>query len=261
MDFNISDKSKNTSVNSSPSPKGKLVGALTVDVCLSPYLYPIYHKEDTIVVVIDILRATSAMCAAFHNGADKIIPVATIEEASAYKKQGFLVGAERNGIALDGFDFGNSPFSYTAEKIKGKTIVISTTNGTQAIEAARHAYQVVIGAFTNITALCDWLNLQNRNVLLLCSGWKNRLNLEDTLFAGAIANILLKGNFKSGDGALAAGFLYKSARDNPYKYLRNSSHTERLAAMGLKKDIKYCFTLDQTTIIPVLEGKYLVKLC
>jgi 2-phosphosulfolactate phosphatase len=235
---------------------------LIVDVCLSPYLYPVYHKEDTIVVVIDILRATSAMCTAFHHGVDKIIPVATIEEAADYKKQGFIVGAERNGLALDGFDFGNSPFSYTAEKIKGQTIVISTTNGTQAIEASRHAYKVVIGAFTNITALCNWLKIQDRNVLLLCSGWKNRLNLEDTLFAGAIANILLMENtlFKSGDGALAAGLLYKAAEINPFQYIRNSSHAERLAALGLKKDIKYCFSLDQTTIIPVLEGKYIVKL-
>jgi 2-phosphosulfolactate phosphatase len=235
---------------------------LTVDVCLSPMLYPVYHKDDSIVVVIDILRATSAICTAFHHGAEKIIPVATIEEAAEYKKQGFLVGAERNGIALEGFDFGNSPFSYTSEKIKDQIIVISTTNGTQAIDAARNAYKVVIGAFTNITALCNWLKLQNRNVLLLCSGWKNRFNLEDTLFAGAVANILLKENimYKSGDGALAAGFLYQSAQDNPTKYLRNSSHTERLAALGLKKDIKYCFALDQTKIIPILEGKYLVKL-
>lgn len=235
---------------------------LVVDVCLSPYLYPVYHKEDTIVVVIDILRATSAMCTAFHYGVDKIIPVATVEEAAEYKRQGFLVGAERNGIALDGFDFGNSPFSYTTEKIKGQTIVISTTNGTQAIESARKAYKVVIGAFTNITALCNWLKIQDRSILLLCSGWKNRFNLEDTLFAGAVADRLLKNTdlFISGDGALSASYLYQAAQDNPYKYLRNSSHAERLAAMGLKKDIKYCFSLDQTTVIPVLKGKYLTKM-
>lgn len=254
---------KTNSIYASPPtslwrPKG---GTLFVDVCLSPYLYPVYHKEDTIVVVIDILRATSAICTAFHHGVDKIIPVATVEEATAYKKQGFLVGAERNGIALDGFDFGNSPFSYITDKIKGQTIVISTTNGTQAIEAARSAYKVAIGAFTNITALCNWLKEQNRNILLLCSGWKNRFNLEDTLFAGAVTDILLKEkNYKSGDGALTASYLYQSAQNNPYRYLRNSSHTERLAAMGLKKDIKYCFTLDQTTVIPVLENKYLVKM-
>ncbi|MGB3947039.1 MAG: 2-phosphosulfolactate phosphatase [Bacteroidia bacterium] len=235
--------------------------SLIVDVCLSPYLYPVYERENTIVVVIDILRATSAMCTAFEHGVEKIIPVATLEEATEYKKQGFLVGAERNGIAIEGFDFGNSPYSYMNEQIKGKTVVISTTNGTQAIHAARGAYKVVIGAFTNITALCNWLKNENKNVLLLCSGWKNKFNLEDTLFAGAVTNILLKNNnFKYGDGALTASYLYQSAQTNPYKYLRNSSHTERLAAMGLKKDIKYCFTLDQTDVIPILENKYLVKM-
>lgn len=234
----------------------------TVDVCLSPFLYPVYHKDDSIVVVIDILRATSAICTAFQYGVDKVIPVATIEEATEYKKQGFLVGAERNGIALAGFDFGNSPYSYMSDKIKDKIVVISTTNGTQAIEASRKAHKVVIGAFSNITALCDWLKTQDRDILLLCSGWKNRFNLEDTMFAGAVANILLKEKekFKSGDGALAAGFLFTSASDNPYKYMRNSSHAERLAELGLKEDTKYCLTLDETKVIPVLEGKYLVKL-
>ena len=104
---------------------------LFVDVCLSPHLYSVYHRDDTIVVVIDVLRATSAMCTAFENSVNKIIPVATVEEATQYKKQGFLVGAERNGIALEGLDFGNSPSGYTEDKVKGKTIVITTTNGTQ----------------------------------------------------------------------------------------------------------------------------------
>ncbi len=234
---------------------------LIVDVCISPYLYPVYHREDTIVVIVDILRATSAICTAFHFGVEKMIPVASIEEATEYKKQGFLVGAERNGIALEGFDFGNSPYSYMTDKIKGKTIVISTTNGTQAIEAARNAYQVIIGAFTNITALSKWLQSQNRNVLLLCSGWKNRFNIEDSLFAGAVTERLLESNlFKTGDAALAASYLFQQANSNPYKYLHNSSHAERLSAMGLKEDIKYCLALDQTEVIPVLDGKYLVKL-
>jgi 2-phosphosulfolactate phosphatase len=234
---------------------------LTVDVCLSPYLYPVQHKDENIVVVIDILRATSAICTAFHYGVEKMIPVASVEEAEEYKNKGFLVGAERNGIALEGFDFGNSPFSYMSERIKGQTVVISTTNGTQAIEAARPAHKVVIGAFTNISALCDWLISQNRSVLLLCSGWKNRFNWEDSMFAGAVVNrMLAAGLHKTGDAAMAMAFLYDQSQKHQLKFLRNSSHAERLAAMGLKKDIKYCFQLDQTTVIPVLEGKYLVKL-
>ena len=234
---------------------------LTVDVCVSPYLYPVHHRDDTIVVVIDILRATTAMCTAFHYGVEKMIPVATVEEATEYKNKGFMVGAERNGIALGGFDFGNSPFSYMTDKIKDQTIVISTTNGTQAIEAAKDAYQVVIGAFTNITALCEYLISQNKSVLLLCSGWKNRFNWEDSMFAGAVTNRLLNaGMHKTGDASMAMAFLYDQSQKNIIKFLRNSSHAERLAAMGLKKDIKYCFQLDKTTVIPVLEGKYLVKL-
>jgi 2-phosphosulfolactate phosphatase len=234
---------------------------LTVDVCLSPYLYPVYHKDESIVVIIDILRATSAMCTAFEFGVDKMIPVASIDEATEYKRQGFLVGAERNGIALEGFDFGNSPYSYMTENIKDQTVVISTTNGTQAIEAAKNAYKVVIGAFTNITALCDWLVLQDRPVLLLCSGWKNRFNLEDSVFAGAVTERLLSTNlFRTGDAALAVSSLYQLAKKNPYKFLHNSSHAERLAAMGLKEDIKYCLQVDKTKVIPVLDGKHLIKL-
>ena len=243
------------------SPLGRSGGALIVDTCLSPQLYPVYHRDDAIVVIIDVLRATSAMCTAFEFGVEKMIPVATLEEAQEYKNQGYLVGAERNGIAIEGFDFGNSPYSYMSDKIKNQTVVISTTNGTQAIEAAKNAYQVVVGAFTNITALCEWLSHQNRNVLLLCSGWKNKLNLEDSVFAGAVTERLLKTNlFETGDAALAALFLYQQAEKSQLKFFHNSSHSKRLAQMGLKKDIKYCFALDKTRIIPVLQGKYLVKM-
>jgi 2-phosphosulfolactate phosphatase len=230
-----------------------------IDVCFSPFLYPVYEKEEQIVVVIDVLRATSAICTAFQYGVEKMIPVATVEEALAYKQQGYLVGAERNAIAIEGFDFGNSPYSYMTDKIKGQTVVITTTNGTQAIEAAKNAYAVVIGSFLNITALCDWLIVQDKPILLLCSGWKNKFNLEDTLFAGAVTEILSKQEaFKLLDGALATKYLYQQAHQNPYKFLNYSSHKERLSAMGLKDDIKYCLTLDQTNVIPILKDKYLV---
>jgi 2-phosphosulfolactate phosphatase len=230
-----------------------------IDVCFSPFLYPVYEKEGQIVVVIDVLRATSAICTAFQYGVEKMIPVATVEEALAYKQQGYLVGAERNAIAIEGFDFGNSPYSYMTDKIKGQTVVITTTNGTQAIEAAKNAYAVVIGSFLNITALCDWLIVQDKPILLLCSGWKNKFNLEDTLFAGAVTEILSKQEaFKLLDGALATKYLYQQAHQNPYKFLNYSSHKERLSAMGLKDDIKYCLTLDQTNVIPILKDKYLV---
>src|SRR6267143_932057 len=116
---------------------------LRIDACFSPFLYPVYEDNSSVVVIIDILRATSAICTAFEHGAEKVIPVATIEEARKYKELGYMVGAERNASPVEGFDFGNSPFSYMGDAVKGKTIVITTTNGTQAIHAAHDAHKVV----------------------------------------------------------------------------------------------------------------------
>ncbi|MEO6882590.1 MAG: 2-phosphosulfolactate phosphatase [Bacteroidia bacterium] len=233
-----------------------------VEVCFSPSLYPVYERKESIVVIIDVLRATSAICTAFHHGAEKIIPVATVEEALDYKQKGFLAGAERDAIKVEGFDFGNSPFDYMTERIKGKSIVLTTTNGTQAIEAAKNADKVVVGSFLNFTILCDFLKKENKSVLLLCSGWKNRFNLEDTLFAGAVAEELSKHeNFPFlDDAALASKYMYQTAKINPHKYLRNSSHRQRLAALHLKKDIKYCLAFDKTNLIPILQNGVLVKL-
>jgi 2-phosphosulfolactate phosphatase len=233
-----------------------------IDTCFTPYLYPVYKEDDTIVVIIDVFRATSAICVAFHNGADKIIPVASVEEAMEYKKQGFLAGAERNAIKLDGFDFGNSPYDYMGDHVKGKTIALTTTNGTQAIEAARNAYKVVVGSFLNIDVLCEWLVKQNKNITLLCSGWKNKFNMEDALYAGAVSDKIFKlsNEFKLGDGCLALMYLYEQAQHEPVKFLIHASHKERMAKLGLKKDIKYCLTPNLCPVIPVLEGKYLIKL-
>lgn len=233
-----------------------------IDACFSPALYPVYADTDSIVVVIDVLRATSAICTALHNGAARIIPVATVEEAKALQNQGFLAGAERDAIKVEGFDFGNSPFDYMDPSLAGKTIALTTTNGTQAIEAARNAKMVVVGAFTNITALCNWLHEQNSNVLLLCSGWKNRFNLEDSLFAGAVTAELIKRrpDYRLGDGCLALNYLYQMAEKDPMKFLARASHKERLARLNLKDDIRYCLQPDLTTVIPVLQGDSLVVL-
>lgn len=233
-----------------------------VDACFSPALYSVYKDEESIVVIIDVLRATSAICTAFHHGAEKIIPVATVEEAKKYQESGMLAGAERDAIKIEGFDFGNSPFDYMGPNIEGKTIALTTTNGTQAIEVSKDAYKVVIGAFTNISALCDWLIAQERSVLLLCSGWKNRFNLEDSLFAGAVTHELVKRNPKInlGDGCLALKYLFQIAEKTPARFLAKASHKQRMWKLGLKDDIRYCLQTDMTDVIPVLENGALVKM-
>ncbi len=234
---------------------------LKIDACFSPYLYPVYADTESIVVVIDVFRATSAICVAFHYGAERIIPVATIEEALQYKQQGMLAGAERDAVKLDGFDFGNSPYDYMGAHVKDKTIALTTTNGTQAIEAARNAYKVVIGSFLNIDVVCDWLIKQNRNILLLCSGWKNKFNMEDSLFAGAVTQQIIdkSTDYRLGDGCLAVKYLYQIGKERPTKFLNYSSHKERFAKLNLKKDIRFCLMPNSAPVVPVLEGKFLVK--
>src|ERR1700749_4933437 len=159
-----------------------------LNVCLSPSLIPLYRVEDYIVVIVDIFRATSSICYGIDNGAEAIIPVAEVEECAAYREKGhdYLLAAERNGEVVTGFDFGNSPFSYTKEKVAGKTVVLTTTNGTHALHLSRNAKKVIIGSFLNLTAICDWLKTQQDDVLLVCAGCKNNFNLEDTLFSGAV---------------------------------------------------------------------------
>src|SRR5690606_18759909 len=180
-----------------------------LEVCLTPVLLPLYDIKNSIVIVIDIFRATSSMCYGIANGAEAIIPVASVEECISMKDGVCLVAAERDGKVVEGFDFGNSPFSYTAEKVKGKTIVLTTTNGTHAIsESKRAAYQVIIGSFLNLDAICNYLKSQDKNVLLLCAGWKNKFNLEDTLFAGAVINQLPEYNYELDDSGHAAKDMY-----------------------------------------------------
>jgi len=233
-----------------------------VEVCFTPGDYEYFKGNSEIVVVIDVLRATSAICAAFQNGIKSIIPVATIEEAREYQKKGYLVGAERKGQIVDGFDFGNSPYSYMKEELKGKEVVLSTTNGTKALSIVSDAPIVVVGALNNLDALCEWLAVQDKNVLCLCSGWQNKFNLEDTICAGAISDKLIStGKFKSDeDSSIAAKYLYLSAWKNPLGYLKSSSHRKRLKNLNLNEDIKYCLTPNKTNVIPILKNGKLVKL-
>ena len=233
-----------------------------LNVCLSPSLIPLYKVEDYVVVIIDIFRATSSICYGIENGAEAIIPVSEVEECAAYREKGvdYLLAAERDGKVVDGFDFGNSPFSYTKEKVAGKTIVLTTTNGTHALHLSRSAKKIVIGSFLNLTIICNWLKTQNDNILLVCAGWKNNFNLEDTLFAGAVVDQLKDFEFKLDDAAIAANDLFQVGKNDINQYLKKTSHGERLKKLGIEKDIEFCLQIDLTTAIPILEGERLVRL-
>lgn len=226
---------------------------MKVEVCFSPALYPYYAGDgDKVVVVVDIFRASTTMCAAFSNGVQSIIPVASIEEAQEYKKKGFLVGAERNVKRCDFADFGNSPFDYTREKVEGKDIVFTTTNGTQAINIASDCYSLIIGAFSNIQAIADYCIDKQKDVIILCAGWNNRFNLEDTLYGGALAKLLIdKGSYISdSDATNVALLMWKEAEPNIKQYAGQAEHMKRLEANNLHDSVDYCLTLNTVNLVP-----------
>ncbi len=234
-----------------------------VEVCYSPAEFPLYEKDFEVVVVIDVLRATSAICTALAQGVARIQPVATVEEARRLQSQGLFAAAERNGEIVEGFDLGNSPLAYIerAQELRGQTVALTTTNGTRAIDVSRGKRCVAIGSLNNLDALCSWLLELNEDVLVLASGWKNKFNLEDTICGGAIADHLIEsGQFKADeDSTIAAKFIYRSARDNMFAFLKASSHRRRLRRLNLNADVKYCLTPNNLDVIPVLDGEFLVK--
>ena len=229
----------------------------TIEVCFTPKLFSeILTQENYVVVLVDILRATTSICTAFSNGVSCIIPVGDMEDAREYKEKGYLVASEQDGKKLDFADFGNSAFSFTKEKVSGKTLVYCTTNGTKAMEVARSAEQIVIGSFINLSALTERIRNKRVNVVILCSGWKNKFCLEDTLFAGALASSLLKrSDFRSNcDSVMASIDLWNLAKSDVLGYIEKAAHRHRLKRLGLDDVIEYSFTQDQTDVVPVFDG-------
>jgi len=231
-----------------------------VEVCFSPRQFDLYKDEFHTCVVIDVLRATSAICTGLAHGVDRIIPVPTVEEARALQAEGCIAAAERNGQIVEGFDFGNSPRAFLDGALKGKTVALTTTNGTKAIDVAKGMPQVAIGSINNLDAICTWLMQQPGHVLLLCSGWKDKFNLEDTICAGAIADNLIDiARFRSvEDSTIAAKHLFLGVRSNIFSFLKASSHRRRLRNLNLGEDIKYCLTPNTVNIVPVLHEGALI---
>jgi 2-phosphosulfolactate phosphatase len=231
----------------------------TIDVCLSPDLMHLYPVKDHAVVVVDILRATSCMTTALAFGIESITPFAKLDDCLSCKPHGYFTAGERDGKKVDGFDLGNSPFEYMDPSLEGKKIAFTTTNGTQAIAKSIGAKDIIIGSFLNLSAVVDYLEEADENILIVCAGWKGKVNLEDTLFAGAIVE-KLNGSVKPAcDAPLMARGLYQQAKNNMMDFLKDSSHVQRLARLNIIKDIEFCLTPDQYATVPVLKDGVLVK--
>ena len=237
---------------------------LTLSTCLSPSLLHLYDVSSSIVVIIDVLRATSTIATALYNGARSIIPVDSVAECIKLGRQiDVITAGERDGKIADGLKYGNTPLQYTPEFIKGKILVLTTTNGTRLLHMAlaEGAPGIITGSFCNLSAVCDYLIKQNRSVILACAAWKDRVNIEDTLFAGAVIS-RIKNNFHQNcDASQMAETLYIQASNDLFGFLKekNASHYQRLMGYGLEDDIRYCLTIDNSNALVLYDSGRLVR--
>jgi len=229
---------------------------------LSPGLLNLYEVSNSIVVIIDVFRATSTIATALFNGAEKVIPVSNVDDCIELgKKLNAVTAGERDGKVIPGLQHGNSPAEYYRKFIQNKILVLTTTNGTRLLHMALEsgALEVITGSFPNISSVCDHLIKSNKDVILACSAWKNRFNLEDTLFAGAVIS-KIKNNFSINcDSSLMAEEMYNMHRNDMHDFIRKTSHWHRLASYGLEKDLDYCITPDVANVLPVYKNGALIS--
>ncbi|MBM3399799.1 MAG: 2-phosphosulfolactate phosphatase [Bacteroidetes bacterium] len=228
----------------------------SIETILSPALFHLYEEdlEHKNVVVIDILRATTTICVAFANGAREILPVAKPEEAAAMQQKGWIAAAERHGKTVKRFDLGNSPQDHTEERVLGQKIALTTTNGTRALQMSSAANHVWVGSFLNIKTLTEKLRTDNHDVLLFCAGWKDKFNLEDTVFAGAVASLLAGGFTITDDATLAAIDLYKKAESDLHAYLQKASHVNRFKSLHIESDLEACLKTNTLNVLPEFKN-------
>jgi 2-phosphosulfolactate phosphatase len=237
----------------------------TLYTVLSPALLHLYDVTNTVVVVIDVLRATSTIATALYNGAREIIPVDSVARCIQLGKELDCVTAgERDGQIAPGLQYGNSSFEYPREFIAGKTLVLTTTNGTKLLHMAlaKGATEIITGSFLNLSAVCDHLIQLKKNVILGCAAWKDRVNMEDTLFAGAVVSRVKEHFTINCDSSHLAENLYNVAKDDLYAFMKknDASHYHRLTNFGLERDIRHCLTDDLANILPeYVNGKLVIQ--
>jgi len=232
-----------------------------IETCFSPSLLHLYDISNSIVVIIDVFRATSTIAAVLHHGAKEIIPVSAVDECIRLGStlENALTAGERDGKVAPGLMHGNSPLEYPREFIAGKTLVLTTTNGTRLLHMCGDANEIITGSFLNLGAVCDYLLAQQKDVLLACASWKDRYNLEDSLFAGAVYDAIGHAFDMNCDSTRAATHLYRQAKNDLYGFIQDSSHFLRLSKFGLEYDMEYCCKINEHNVLVKLQGDKLLS--
>jgi 2-phosphosulfolactate phosphatase len=235
-----------------------------LETTLTPAEFETFRTRDlgaAVCVVFDILRATTTMNSALANGAESIIPVETIEDALAVRAErpDVLLAGERGGVRITSelggveFDLGNSPREYTADAVAGRSIVMTTTNGTRALRACAGAGRVLIASLQNLRSVANWIEANTvRHLILVCAGTEEEAAYEDMLAAGALADMVMPG-FLSGhvsDAAEMARQTYRIMQRDLYSAMQYARNGRRLLAMpDLKEDVRFCVQRETLTLV------------
>lgn len=235
-------------------------------VHLLPKLFEPDELRGGVAVILDILRASTTIIHALANGAASVIPTETVDEAlqrkTALPTGSVLLGGEREGLLIPGFDLDNNPYAYAADVVCGKTIVFTTTNGTKALKHSLQADRVLIGAFANLTALADVLLADGRPIHLVCAGTMGKITQEDCLCAGAIADAVLAGwNLRdddlTDDQSQLALHRYLAAAETEHGLLRgmrNSFGGRNCRRLGFDDQIARAATVDLFDVVPEYDA-------
>jgi len=231
-----------------------------IDIHFSPFPLSPHLLSDRTVVVIDILRATSVMVYAMSQGAKEIIPVKSVGEAfqlaKTFPQNTTLLGGERESRRIEGFDLGNSPREYMAEKVRGKRLILTTTNGTRAFHSVSSALEILAGSFLNINATAQRCLEGERNLLLFPSGDEGNFSLEDTVCGGMLIDRIIKKGGKSillTDASRSAHILFQKFEANIAESFYLSQHGRNLIDRGFEEDLPYCAQVDMTNVVPVFK--------
>ncbi|MFT4604627.1 MAG: 2-phosphosulfolactate phosphatase [Rhodothermales bacterium] len=235
-----------------------------IEVFLSPAGVQPEELNGRTAVVIDVLRASSTIIFALSQGAREVIPVANLGEAgrmaSTLDSASYVLGGERGGKQIEGYQLGNSPLEYTADRVADKTVILSTTNGTPAIQAAAAAGELLVGGFVNARALAQAVRDAGNDVTIVCAGWENRVSLEDTLCAGFLVDLLLDGSSPANlsDTAYMALWQYRHDQHDLSVPISRCNHARRLEELGHGLDIPLCIEIDAWPVVPKLHESRLV---
>jgi 2-phosphosulfolactate phosphatase len=232
---------------------------MKIEVIFSPASVDELGMRGRNVVIIDVLRASTTICTALRNGAREIIPTPDIESAikisANLSSDSRLLGGERQGKKIDGFDLGNSPLEYTPEKVGGKTIIFTTTNGAGAVYKCRYASMALVGTFVNISSIVRTMVDIGGTWTILCSGREGTFSAEDATCAGMIiSKVQTEVEVETDDAGLTAGILYKNFKRSILEMMKKSKHGEYLASIGFSEDLEFCAAIDTVPVIPTVEG-------